>query len=88
MFHLPRKIFYLPSWIMLKLVWIFFSSNHEWKAPRKNKNYKCYTLSEWINFVEHALLPGERKFTQIIINGFFWLTVCYALLLIFLIKVS
>ena len=77
-----NSLFYAPSWLILKLVWNFFTLNHPWKAPRKEQDYECYTLVEWVWFIEHKMLPGDRKMMKVVVNGVFWVIICLAILLL------
>lgn len=76
-----NTLFYTPSWLILKLGWSLFTLNHPWKAPRKEQDYECYNLTEWVWFIENKMLPGDRKITKVFINGFFWIIVCLTIFL-------
>jgi hypothetical protein len=76
---MPR-LFYAPSWWILKLAWPFFSIRHEWKVSRKKCGYKCYTLNEWSNFVKQNMKQGDKIFMDFFINGQAWLIIIFTFL--------
>ena len=71
------KIYHLPGWLMLKLLWPLFSNNHLWKIRRGYTNYECYSLSEWCEFINDVMRPPERFMQNYVIDGFFWVIMLF-----------